>query len=228
MRAEPLTRRLARQPGLCFAILLHMALLAWLATSGLRPFLPPALVDEQAIEVDLQTPEQFEALTRPEPAAPPVLAPVQPAVPTPQAQAERERSPSPAAGPDGMVHARRFLAQDVLADARSREARAMLSRLATDERVEQLCALEAMGQIHAWRSDFEPDRVTAYALAETRFANHVLQADGAAFRSGRRWYRLRFTCGVSGDLTQVTAFAFNVGDPIPAARSQALGLPLVH
>lgn len=205
-----------------------MALLAWLAVSGLRPFEPPAPIDEQAIEVDLQTPEQFEALTRPAPAAPPVPAPAQPTLPTLQAQTEPERPPPPAAGPDGMIHARRFLAQDVLADARSREAHAMLSRLAADERVEQLCALEAMGQIHAWRSDFEPDRVTAYALAETRFANHVLQADGAAFRSNKRWYGLRFTCGVSVDLTQVTAFAFQVGDPIPAARSQALGLPLVH
>ena len=105
---------------------------------------------------------------------------------------------------------------------------ALLTRLAPDERVEQLCGLEAMGQIHDWQRDFEPDRVTAYARAATRLSGRVLTAEGAAFRSKRHWYGLRFACTVSADLKRVTAFAFHVGEPIPRERWEALGLPAVH
>ncbi|QEL26704.1 DUF930 domain-containing protein [Bosea sp. F3-2] len=127
-----------------------------------------------------------------------------------------------------MVRPRRLLSQQVLADPRSRDTLAMLPRLAPDERVEQLCGLEAMGQIHAWQHSYEPDRVSAYAMADTRYADRILRAEGAAFRSRRRWYGLRFECTLSADLKRVTAFAFQVGDPIPQARWQALGLPAVH
>nr|WP_282568372.1 DUF930 domain-containing protein [Bosea sp. ASV33] len=121
-----------------------------------------------------------------------------------------------------------MLSQRVLADPRSRETVALLPRLAPDERVEQLCGLEAMGQIHDWKRDFEPDRVTAYALSGTKLSGRVLTAEGAAFRSRRRWYGLRFACTVSPDLKRVTAFAFHVGEPIPRESWDALGLPAVH
>ena len=127
-----------------------------------------------------------------------------------------------------MIHPPRMLSQRVLADPRSRETVALLPRLAPDERVEQLCGLEAMGQIHDWQRDFEPDRVTAYALAGTKLSDRVLTAEGAAFRSRRRWYGLRFACTVSPDLKRVTAFAFHVGELIPQERWDALGLPAVH
>ena len=224
MRPATGTRRLLPDPGLPAASLIHAALLAWLASLGVQQLADLPAVTEQSVEVELQTPEQFEAMTRPPPAPPPIIP-----VPAPIERPPVEPPPTlvqPEA--DGLVRPRRLLSADVLANARSRDTLAMLPRLAPDERIEQLCGLEAMGQIHAWRQDFEPDRVSAYAMADIRLADHILRAEGAAFRSRRRWYALRFECTVSADLKRVTAFAFHVGDPIPSARWQALGLPAVH
>lgn len=224
-------------PGLPIAALVHAVLLAWLATFAIQSF-ESALIAEQSVEVELRTQDEFEALTRPKP--PPVVAlpaPAAPALPdaSPKpdepAPSPQPSVPSPQPAPveaDGMIHPPRMLSQRVLADPRSRETVALLPRLAPDERVEQLCGLEAMGQIHDWQRSFEPDRVTAYALAGTKLSGRVLTAEGAAFRSGRRWYGLRFACTVSADLKRVTAFAFHVGEPIPRGRWEALGLPAVH
>lgn len=223
-------------PGLPVAAILHAALLAWLAAVAIQTFETAPIV-EQSVEVELQTPEEFEALTRPKP--PPVVAPA-PAAPILPEASPRPDEPAPSPQPpvprpppapleaDGMIHPPRMLSQRVLADPRSRETVALLPRLAPDERVEQLCGLEAMGQIHDWQRDFEPDRVAAYALAGTKFSGRVLTAEGGAFRSRRRWYGLRFACTVSPDLKRVTAFAFQVGEPIPRERWEALGLPAVH
>lgn len=224
-------RRALPDPGLPTASLLHAALLAWLASVTIQQFDGAPAVVEQAVEVELQTPAQFEAMTRPPPPLPPILPlPVVPEIgapPTlPPVPAPAEAPPP--AEPGGMVRPRRLLSQQVLADPRSRDTLAMLPRLAADERAEQLCGLEAMGQIHAWHSGYEPDRVSAYALAAVRQAGPILRAEGAAFRSQRRWYGLRFECTISADLKRVTAFAFAVGEPIPPARWEALGLPAVH
>lgn len=232
-----LPARFARPaPGLPIAAILHAALLAWLASVAIQTFESVPII-EQSVEVELQTREAFEALTRPKP--PPVVAPV-PAAPTlpealpkPDEPAPLPQPPVPSSQPapveaDGMIHPPRMLSQRVLADPRSRETVALLPRLAPDERVEQLCGLEAMGQIHDWQRDFEPDRVTAYAQAGTKLSGRVLTAEGAAFRSKRHWYGLRFACTVSADLKRVTAFAFHVGEPIPQERWEALGLPAVH
>lgn len=223
-------------PGLPIAAILHAVLLAWLASVAIQTF-ETAPITEQSVEVELQTPEEFEALTRPKP--PPAIAPtpaapaLREAPPKPDEPAPSPQPPVPRPQPapveaDGMIHPPRMLSQRVLADPRSRETVAMLPRLAPEERVEQICGLEAMGQIHDWQRDFEPDRVTAYALAGTKLSGRVLTAEGAAFRSRRRWYGLRFACTVSPDLKRVTAFAFHVGEPIPRERWEALGLPAVH
>lgn len=224
-------------PGLPVAAILHAALLAWLASVAIQTF-ETAPIAEQSVEVELQALEEFKALGRPKP--PPVAAvpaPVAPALPDAPSKSDEPAPssqppvPSPRSAPveaDGMIHPPRMLSQRVLADPRSRETVAMLPKLAPEERVEQLCGLEAMGQIHDWQRDFEPDRVTAYALAGTKLSGRVLTAEGAAFRSRRRWYGLRFACTVSPDLKRVTAFAFHVGEPIPRERWEALGLPAIH
>jgi outer membrane biosynthesis protein TonB len=224
-------------PGLPVAAMLHAALLAWLASVAIQTF-ENVPIAEQSVEVELQTPEEFEALTRPKPPpavavpapAPPVLpdAAPKPDEPAPSPQPPAPSPPRAAVEADGMIHPPRMLSQRVLADPRSRETVALLPRLAPDERVEQLCGLEAMGQIHDSQRDFEPDRVTAYAQAGTKLSGQVLTAEGAAFRSKRRWYGLRFACTVSADLKRVTTFAFQIGEPIPRERWEALGLPAVH
>lgn len=230
--------------GLPASVILHAALFAWLVFVTIQHF-DGAPMNEQSVEVELQTLQDFEAMSSPRaPAAPDIdrkqAAPQPSQVPGPTPEAPLAPPPVPVPNPvptpvptpapeaDGMVHPRRLLSQKVLADPRSRETRALLPRLAPSERVEQLCGLEAMVQIRDWQRDYEPDRVTADALAPTRLAQLVLTADGAAFRSKLHWYGLRFTCTVTPDLKRVTAFAFHVEDPVPQQRWEALGLPAIH
>lgn len=204
------------RPALVGAILLHLLLLAALGSVSIEPLIEMAPHLEIDIDVTLLTPGELAAMTQPGPAATP---PPAPPAEIPSAEA------APATEPDGTVKASRIMATEALAHPLSRQARETLPLLAADERVEQLCGLEAMSQIHAWKRDFEPDRVTAYAKAATRLSGAALIADGAAFRSKRRWYDLRFRCELSPDRAAVVGFAFRVGDPVPRSQWTKLGLP---
>ena len=127
-----------------------------------------------------------------------------------------------------MIVARTMLSGKTLADPRSRQARRDLATFADSERVVQLCNLEAMDQVQAWRSDFHPDRLVAYARADPKIAGELIAADGAALRSDGNWYDIRFECQLSPDHAQVVAFRFEVGNPVPRSQWDELGLPAVH
>lgn len=208
------------RPALPVALLLHVLLLATLglASMRLRIEVPPHL--ESSVDVELLTPGAFEAMTRSKPVEGP---------PTPiLAPAQQAPAATPPSEPGGMIRASRLMAADALANPLSRQARDMLPHLAADERIEQLCGLEAMSQIHAWKGEYAPDRVTAYARSEVRMSGRVLQAEGAVFRSRKRWYDLRFTCELSPDRSRVVAFEFRVGEPVPRALWRELNLPEIH
>lgn len=119
------------------------------------------------------------------------------------------------------VQAKQLFSAAILADPRSRQALEGLSQLAYDERIVQLCNLEAMEQVHRWRSDFAPDFLVAYAMADTRLVGQRLRADGAAFRSNDRWYEIKFNCEAAPDIKSVVAFEFQVGDEIPESEWEA-------
>lgn len=157
-------------------------------------------------------------------------APTVPAEPLPGDSVPRTVQPSPPAQPEpaqpGMIRPTIMLSARSL--AASRQARAALRSLAADTRVEQLCGLEAMEQVHAWQQDFQPDRIVVYAMGEPRMTGNLFEADGAAFRSRSLWYRVKFTCELSPDRARVTAFAFAVGAPVPRAQWEDHGLPAVH
>lgn len=191
--------------GVGTSLALHgFFLLALLAFVANGPPLPPA---EQGIAVDILSPAQFDALT-----APPEGA-TRPTLPA-------ESPPAPV-----IVRPTRMLSAGALADPRSREARALLPTLDDTERMVQLCDLEAMEQVHAWRDSFHPDRVVAYAMHDLAIAGETVEAGGAAFRSDDAWYNLKFTCRLAPDHTTVAAFEFMVGDPVPRNQWQARNLP---
>jgi hypothetical protein len=204
------------RPALAGATLLHLLLLAALGSLSIRPLIEVAPQAETSVDVELLTPREFDAMTQSRPVEAP---PSGPAVPSQSVEA------APPAEPGGMVKASRMMATDALAHPLSRQTRETLPLLAADERVEQLCGLEAMSQIHAWKSDFEPDRVTAYARGATKLTGRILIAESAAFRSKRRWYDLRFRCELSPDQAAIVAFAFRVGEPVPRSQWAKLGLP---
>lgn len=126
-----------------------------------------------------------------------------------------------------MITARTLHSESVLANPRSRGARESLKTLEASERIEQLCNLEAMSQIHAWKAEFEPDRVVAYAMAGTKQTKSALEAEGAAFRSRKQWYGLRFRCEMAAN-GKVAGFQFRVGEAIPRSEWAAHDLPPEH
>ncbi|WP_248308311.1 DUF930 domain-containing protein [Bosea sp. 124] len=192
---------------------------------------------DQGIEVELVTPEQI-GLPAPMPTAEPAPPAAGEAPPAASASAApAPASPPPAAPPAAppavpaapvRVRARRLLSGEVLSNPHSRGTRDALARMDEAERIEQLCNLEAMGQIHAWKAAFEPDRVVAYAMGGTKLLKTTMQADAAAFRSKRQWYRLQFRCELTPDRKAIGGFEFMVGDPVPRDQWLALDLPEVH
>lgn len=196
---------------------LHVVLcaLVWLFSVPV----PLPLAPEESVEVEIVNllPPSLEE--KREPARQPPLAAQEDAIPagkskeqvTPTARQEakpREDTPR-------MVKPSRMLSERVLDDPRSKNARKELSALAPADQVEQLCNLEAMAQVGAWSKELLPDRVVAYAMADTKMVGNDFSADGAALHSQRVWYQLKFKCELSPDHKKVAAFEFMVGEPIP-------------
>jgi len=117
-----------------------------------------------------------------------------------------------------------MLAAEVLVHPGSRQAQRKLQLLEGETRVEQLCGLEAMAQIAASQPQFRTDRTIAYAMAEVKFVKGAIVADGAAFRSEERWYRLKFRCRISTDGRSIQSFEFLVGSAIPKSEWERHGL----
>lgn len=194
-------------PGLAAALIVHMALLA--AAVVIR--FPPAIVapSDDPIAISIVAPDDLKSTEKPPPGV--LSAPAKPAA-------------TPATVP-GMISPSTMLSARTLADPRSRQARAALATFASSERIVQLCNLEAMDQIHAWRATFRPERIVAYARKAETMLGDTIEADGAAFRSRDQWYDLKFTCRLSRDRHEVVAFAFAVGEPVPQKQWEDLGLP---
>lgn len=124
-----------------------------------------------------------------------------------------------------MIRAEHFLSAKRLAEPRNRQAREAMRRFAPEERITQLCNLEAMEQIHARTSVGAPQTVIADALGEAKRSSFAIDASNAAVLSGGRWLRLAFRCEVSPDLGHVTAFAFRLGDELSRADRRRHELP---
>jgi hypothetical protein len=157
----------------------------------------------EGLAVEIWTPEQMQALIGP----------------AESGLSARDSSPS------GTIRATRILSGDALSHPLSRRMREMLPLLEEETRLEQLCGLEAMAQISASLRQFHPDRVVAYARSEVTITNDTVIAEGAAFRSHRRWYGLTFRCGFGGDRQAVQSFEFSVGTSIPKRLWEQYNLP---
>lgn len=207
--------------ALIAALALHLAIFAWLYEQP-EPAPQPGLPSD-AIAIEILPPSE---LPRP---APIPAAPAVPdaSLPRPSATLPSAARRSPPPQPE-MIRPTTMLSARNLATPGSRQARLALRTLSDDTRVEQLCGLEAMEQVHAWRRDFLPDRLVAYAFGEPKPIGDGIEANGAAFRSRSGWYRIRFRCELSPDRTRVTGFAFAVGDAVPRDDWEEHGLPAMH
>ena len=197
-RDEAVARALAASIGL--HLILAAAIMAWPMQA------PPGPASEAPIDVELLTPQQFQVETSDTAAARPIAAP-------------------PATAPaNGMIRATAMLSAAALADPKSRAGRVVYAGLNGTEKMVQLCDLEAIEQIGAWRPTLKPERIVAYTTAPLNVDGDTIDAEGATFRSGARWYHLKFRCALSADGASVTAFEFRVGDPVPTDQLERLNL----
>jgi hypothetical protein len=96
-------------------------------------------------------------------------------------------------------------------------AREMLETLPPEKRLAQTCIIEALAQVGNAGQGFAPDVVMAEAYARLETTGTRLEASGAIFRSGEKWYGLAFDCTLSDDLTSVTAFSYRLGADVTDA-----------
>lgn len=194
---------------------------------------PNSAVQEDAINVEIVTSPLPNAQERPaQPPAPrddllpspaqPIISPpskpdTSPAVAPPQALRQKNEPT--------FVKPSQMLSEDVLADHRSSQARDALRQLAPADQIEQLCNLEAMAQIGAWNKELQPDRIVAYAMADTKMSGNDFVAEGAAVHSEHDWYSLRFKCQLTSDRKKVVAFEFMLGASIPRNQWVEHNLP---
>ena len=160
---------------------------------------------------------------RPAPVTPPTTAtPAQPQA------ASQSTAPliNPARPPSNApVTATEYFASAALNDARNRKTRQTLAALGSDERLIQLCNIEAMEQLKRWKAGFIPDHVVAYATADPSLTATSIKAPGAAVYAGGKWYGLSFGCTATANLGRVVSFDFTLGRPIPRQQWEQDNLP---
>ena len=121
-----------------------------------------------------------------------------------------------------MIKATQMLSGKMLSDPRSRGVTQALAQMNVEDRVAQICGIEAMGQIARNDRRFSPELVSSYAMSQLKFQASVVVAEGAAFQSGGIWYNLAFRCQISPDRSRVQSFEFAIGDPIPRSKWSSL------
>jgi hypothetical protein len=200
------------------AMLLHLALLRWLAVYSQPPAPSPPSPET---EIALLSASDIDSQKTPAPkneAAPPApkMAPeIQARLP--QAD-DKERS-------EVWARSRVILSSQELADPRNRKTAEVLKRLEPQTRLQQLCNLEAILQINRQYEEYAVDFVIAYAREAVVRKGDALIARGAAFHSNGRWYNLAFECQLSADQRDVAGLKFKLGDTIPGDQWADLNLP---
>lgn len=123
------------------------------------------------------------------------------------------------------VRASHFYASKILKNPKSRGTASDLRNLSPEERMIQLCNLEAMEQVSRWKTRIKADFLVSYAMADTRRTGQKITADGAAIRSKGHWFNLKYSCDVAASMEAVDAFEFSLGGEIPETEWDAHSLP---
>lgn len=81
-----------------------------------------------------------------------------------------------------------------------------------------------MQRIAADKNPYHPDRLKADVTANPQQTSNSVTTTGAAFRSGKRWYSLSYTCRTDASHLKVTYFAYHIGKEIPKSEWTKDGL----
>ncbi len=212
------------------ALGVHILAGAALGLSPLKQLPRPEVIKGIAVEIITTAPEPDVPPADPEPllqdTAPAVRTEASLPEPAPSVNTAVETRTARLETPDGMIRATRLYSAAILNNPKSRKAKMRLRQLVSEDRIIQLCNLEALEQVHRWKSSFNPNFLVAYAKSDVRLTGRqAIEADGGAFHDGNRWYEIRFRCETTADLTSVVAFEFAVGREIPRSKWEAYSLP---
>lgn len=106
------------------------------------------------------------------------------------------------------------------AHAFSARETAELRQLTPTDRMIQVCYLKLEERISKETRHRSVDRVVMDAFSRGRIDHRTLRADGAAFRSGGQWFKLRFRCSVAPGRLQVETIRYRIVSETPVPRSQ--------
>jgi hypothetical protein len=166
----------------------------------------PQTQDVEPVAPELYPAEISSDLMSPATGAPAVIAPQLSDVPEDKADE---------ASNDGFVEAEELFTARILKENGSEEVRKTLPLLAPEERVTQLCNIEALEQVRMDRSGPEPDSLDPSSFGPTTFAEGQLEATGGAIRIAREWYHIEFECVPGEDLESIQHFRYRLGEEIP-------------
>jgi hypothetical protein len=214
----------------CLALVVHILAATALGLNPLKQLPRPEVIKEIAVEIITPAPQPVTPPADLEPAledtTPAKQTEASPPQPAPTDAAGAETRTARLETPDGMIRATRLYSAAILDNPKSRKAKTRLRQLVSEDRIIQLCNLEALEQVHRWDPQFTPNFLVAYAKSDVRLTGRqAIEADGGAFHDGNSWYEIRFRCETSADLASVVAFEFAVGREIPRSKWEAYSLP---
>lgn len=99
-----------------------------------------------------------------------------------------------------------------------------LEKLEPEERAHQACDIKGIDAVRKGSPLRKVDRVKSSSSARAIFKDNVVIAKGGAVRAKGHWYAISFTCAVTADQMKATSFDFKLGDEIPEAKWEDLGL----
>jgi hypothetical protein len=136
----------------------------------------------------------------------------------PEVPAKPMTKPSPEPAPKA---AKTLYAKSILADPRVRGA---LGKLPPQDRIVQICGIEAREQARHSSASFRPDLLKGFGKNGGLITGPHLRARGGAVRSQGVWREITFDCTVNAAFDTITAFRFAVGAIIPQSDWAARGL----
>jgi len=161
-----------------------------------RPAMTPMTQMDEAAP-NAESPKEIAAVTTETPAPPPAT----------------EKPIEPAASE--MQQATKFYTSDLLRRPENAQVRETLPLLAPDERIVQLCNIEALEQIRIANGGRFSDSLDTSAFEDTEISNGKLSAPLGAYRADRRWFYVTFECTPGPDLESVVGFVFDLGEEVP-------------
>lgn len=113
----------------------------------------------------------------------------------------------------------------VVSSAAAQKGADWTAKLEPRTRAMQVCSLAGLSAFAREKKlRPKPDRVVINAGGEPKIEPTVVSGSKAAVRSGSHWYAFAFTCKLNDTGTKASAFTYTLGEEIPKAQWEKLGL----